>query len=679
VDLEVNFDQSQSSLPSGFVAAVDYVVSYFDSLFSNNVTLTIDVGFGEIDGQALQRGDIGESLANGASVGYGTVRNALIGQGAPGSSTLPTTSPAGGASLFMASSEQKALGIVSNNGGLDGWAGFSAQPNTFSYAINSAPPSNEYYFVGVVEHEFTEVMGRASYLDEPGLYSAMDLYRYAGPNSRQLTTGAPSYFSINNGGTDLNNWNNFQTGDSGDLGDWAPSAGNDAFDDAANPGVVNSISQADLTLMNALGWRTSPASSPNFFVTQGSLDVVTTLNGSNLPPPVPGYFNLEVITAPTGTNYSLPSGYQGVALIGGDGGSVITLLSGDFGVVDSTSGVQIVAGPGNQSIGGASSDTIMGGTGNQFIDGTAGNESIIGGSAGSETIWAGAGDTINGGGAANETIGGVQFATITGGTGSEFINATGGNQSVIGGSGGNELIWTGAGDTINGGGSANETVGGVPFETIIGGTRIEFIDGSEGNQSITGGNSGSETIWGGAGDTINGGGNANVTVGGAPNDTITGGTGLELLDGWKGNQKLTGGNGPETLGGGAGDTITGGSGTEFINGTGGSQSITAGSGAATIWGGTGDTIAGGGGRALIGLGSGTQFVGDTGIGGGMDSVSGFNQSAGDRIFQPNETPSGINAVLATATTVNGNTTITFADGSKLTLIGISQINGSYFL
>jgi hypothetical protein len=218
-------------------------------------------------------------------------------------------------------------------------------------------------------------------LDQPGLYSAMDLYRYAAPNTRQLTTGAPSYFSINNGATDLNNWNNFQTGDSGDLGDWAPSAGNDAFNDATNPGVVNSISQADLTLMNALGWRTSPASLPNFFVSQGALDVVTTLNGSNLPPAVPGYFNLEVITAPTGTNYSLPAGYQGIALIGGDGGSVITLLTGDYGVVDSTSGVQIIAGSGNQTVGGASSDTITGGTGNQFIDGTAGNESVIGGSA----------------------------------------------------------------------------------------------------------------------------------------------------------------------------------------------------------------------------------------------------------------------------------------------------------
>ena len=33
-----------SSLPTGFVADVNYVVNYFDSLFTNNVTLNIQVG-----------------------------------------------------------------------------------------------------------------------------------------------------------------------------------------------------------------------------------------------------------------------------------------------------------------------------------------------------------------------------------------------------------------------------------------------------------------------------------------------------------------------------------------------------------------------------------------------------------------------------------------------------------
>ncbi len=264
MDLDVNFDQSQSSLPSGFVAAVDYVVSYFDSLFTNNVTVTINVGFGEIGGQTLPAGDLGESeQVNVSSVGYSAVRNALVAEGTTGSATLPAASPAPASdTLLMASSDEKALGLIANNTTLDGYVGFDSAPNTFSYAINSAPPAGEYYFVGALEHEITEVMGRTSYLDISRAYSLMDLFRYSAANTRQFTTGAASYFSINNGVTDLNNWNNFQTGNDGDLGDWAPSAGNDAFDDNGNPGVINVISAADLTLMNALGWVTTPTPTP---------------------------------------------------------------------------------------------------------------------------------------------------------------------------------------------------------------------------------------------------------------------------------------------------------------------------------------------------------------------------------------------------------------------------------
>ena len=54
MQINVSFDQSQSALPTGFIAAIDYVVNYFDSLFTNNVTIGIDVGYGEIGGQALE-------------------------------------------------------------------------------------------------------------------------------------------------------------------------------------------------------------------------------------------------------------------------------------------------------------------------------------------------------------------------------------------------------------------------------------------------------------------------------------------------------------------------------------------------------------------------------------------------------------------------------------------------
>jgi hypothetical protein len=226
VNIVADFDQNTSTLPTGFVAAVDYVVSYFDSLFTNKVTVTIDVGFGEIGGQSLQGSALGESLPvfNGqAGYGivepYGSVRSALLAQYAPGANTLPASAPADApANLVTTQAEAKALGLIANNGNLDGYVGFDAAANTFSYSTTAGPAAN----------------------------------------TPQFTAGAASYFSIDNGVTDLDNWNNFQTGNTGDLGDWAPSAGNDAFDDNGNPGVVNAVTATDLTLMNAIGWTSAP-------------------------------------------------------------------------------------------------------------------------------------------------------------------------------------------------------------------------------------------------------------------------------------------------------------------------------------------------------------------------------------------------------------------------------------
>ena len=70
MNLNISFDQSTGSLPSGFVAAVNYVLNYFDNLFTNNVTINIDLGYGEVEGQSLEAGATGENEANLASVPY---------------------------------------------------------------------------------------------------------------------------------------------------------------------------------------------------------------------------------------------------------------------------------------------------------------------------------------------------------------------------------------------------------------------------------------------------------------------------------------------------------------------------------------------------------------------------------------------------------------------------------
>jgi hypothetical protein len=260
VNLLVSFDQSVASLPPSFVAAVNYVVSYFDSLFTNNVTMTVDVGYGEIEGQALEPGALGESNASINSIPYQQAFSALEATGQSTSqvaafSTLSNTSPFNSGTLWLTAAQEKAIGLLpSNASGVDGYVGISS---TGPFSAEASPAPNQYYLIGVLEHEFTEVMGRISYLGEhvggTNSYGLMDLFRFAAPGQRDLSTGGPAYFSIDGGNTHLGTWN---TNPNGDLGDWATGTPADAFLAFSPAGQINSMTATDLSLMNVIGWNT---------------------------------------------------------------------------------------------------------------------------------------------------------------------------------------------------------------------------------------------------------------------------------------------------------------------------------------------------------------------------------------------------------------------------------------
>ena len=263
--LNITYDSNTlSSAPAAFFSDVNYVATLFDSTFTNNVTVNIEVGYGDFPADNSVVPALGESEQNGLQWGnYSQVKQALTNEGAPGSSTLPASSPLSGG-LVLPSAEEKALGLGGSTTALDGWVGIASDTTvaqqtggSWSYSPTATPGSNQYYLVGVLEHEFSEVLGRSSYLDVRGEYGVMDLYRYKAPGVHQTGTGSPAYFSVNNGTTNLDNWN---TQSSGDIGDWASSAGADAFLAFSPPGQINGLSSADLTLLGSLGWTTTTTS-----------------------------------------------------------------------------------------------------------------------------------------------------------------------------------------------------------------------------------------------------------------------------------------------------------------------------------------------------------------------------------------------------------------------------------
>ena len=705
MNLNISYDSTTlSSAPAAFFGAVTYVVGLFDATFTNNIAINIEIGYGTFPYDGSTVPPLGESQQNNLVFGnYTQVRQALLNEGAPGATTLPATSPLNGG-LVLGSAQERALGLIGPSSVLDGWVGLASDAvlqqlgASWSYSVSATPAGNQYYLVGVLEHEITEVMGRTSYLDAGGEYGIMDLYRYRSSGVRQTGTGGPAYFSTNGGATNLDSWN---TNATGDIGDWASSAGADAFL-AFNPsGQLNGMTPTDLTLMSAIGWTTRTYFAPGL-----PLNLVYATSGGNLPVAISGQFNLELINNGTGTgSITTAAGYQGAAVASSDG-HTLSLLHGDYGLVDSGGSNLVQLGDGSESIGGAIGDTILGGSGpNQFLDGHLGHQSITGGNAGNETIWGAATDTIHGGSGGNETIAGVPGETIIGSSGANvFINATAGNQSVLGGGAGNDSIWTAAGDTIHGG-SNNATIGGVASVTMIGGSGGNtFIDGSQGHQSILGGSGGNETIWGAVTDTIRGGSGGNETIGGVAGETITGGSGANIfINATAGNQSIVGGTaGNLTVWAGAGDTIRGGSdnetiggvpndtviggtgGNRFIDGSQGHQSILGGSGGnETIWGGANDTVQGasGSGSALIGFAGGNEILWDNGsTTSGHDTVTGFSQTAGDRISLSSATDL-VTTVLASATAdLSGNAVLHLHDGSSITLVGVSiaMLNTGFF-
>ena len=123
---------------------------------------------------------------------------------------------------------------------------------------------NQYDFQAVVAHEISEVMGRqmfdgANAFGTGASYDPLDLFHYSAPGVRDFSGVTPGYASADGGKTSLDAFN---TNRSGDFGDWASSAGNDAFNAFANPGVVNAVTQSDLTELNLLGWDPASTTPP---------------------------------------------------------------------------------------------------------------------------------------------------------------------------------------------------------------------------------------------------------------------------------------------------------------------------------------------------------------------------------------------------------------------------------
>lgn len=261
--LVAQFDSSADTAPSWFKSAVNSVLGLMGSMFSNDITVTLGFGWGEVNGKPLPDGTAASTESTGTLESYAALRQALANSPAKvaqaTAAALPSQDPTSGGQFVLTTALKKATGLSDpNSGEVDGYVGVNAGLD-WSTDQNAIAPK-QFDFVGTIEHEVSEAMGRLGSLSSTygaGVYAPMDLFRYSDVGERTLSPEA-GYFSLL-GHRMLQPFNDPTQG--GDAADWHPSVAGDSFGDAYQ-GSASPMTSVDLKVMRALGYRTTSVNAP---------------------------------------------------------------------------------------------------------------------------------------------------------------------------------------------------------------------------------------------------------------------------------------------------------------------------------------------------------------------------------------------------------------------------------
>lgn len=256
-DASVTASTNSTQIQSAFNTATQIL----QGLYTNPITINITVYWGATGPFS---GGIGLGASQSQIVGtvtYGQLTNALRSSRTTLADTnsvasLPASDPVAGNSWWIPRAEVKALGlglgVSANDSTLDGSIGFASNVN-YTFDPTNRAVAGKYDFIGVAEHEITEVMGRI-YFDLSTTFLPYDLFRFTNSGARSFNINATNaYFSVDNGVTPLRYF--YTNANLGDVQDWLPSGPADAFDAAVSSGKKTVLSFADVTTLDVIGYK----------------------------------------------------------------------------------------------------------------------------------------------------------------------------------------------------------------------------------------------------------------------------------------------------------------------------------------------------------------------------------------------------------------------------------------
>jgi hypothetical protein len=245
---------------------INNAIAFYQNTFTNNITVNIEF-------HSMSTG-LGQSVFFVFNVPYPSYRAALGANATsaddatalantPSGSTNPVT---GSSNILVKSPNGRAIGINLPE------MSFSGSPcpmftGSGCIGLNVTLANSRGVLTAVVEHEIDEVLGLGSALHgttTPADPWTEDLFRWASPGVRSFaantstthpcTSTAASFFSIDGGATDLNEFNDCNNG--GDYGDWithTPSQVQDAFTNFSGSPSLSATS-SEVRALDVIGY-----------------------------------------------------------------------------------------------------------------------------------------------------------------------------------------------------------------------------------------------------------------------------------------------------------------------------------------------------------------------------------------------------------------------------------------